>query len=776
MNAAGVHLNTALLALELGFSPLPPKDDGSKAPLADVLDEETGQHTWKPYQTIPATLDHVREWYGNGRTGVGLVGGYGGLDPFEFDCRDTYERFLEAAVEMGLGELVDRVRTGYEEFTPGGGVHWLFRCPVPLPPTKIAQRPAPTQKAPHARKTLIETKGVGGFIIIAPSNGKVHETGGAYKLVSGGLGLMTTLSPDERDLFWELARSFDEMPSEDHPDPFEQTYTKGGDEFPTVGLKVGDDLEHRMTWESILSGWVKVSTRGNAVCWRRPGKEKGISATTGHCKGLKVFTTSTEFATAGTYTKFGAYVRIHNKGDFTAAVKDLASKGYGTWIDDDGKHRQNPVSKEWFEKRKTGKQSGAQSSSAAAPVAEADVDWDSMSDEDMGILSADKIDPKPVEWLVPARIAKKKMNIVAGEGKKGKTQLVLALAALTSNGGELPDGSGRVAKGTVIILSAEDDPEDTLAPRLIALGADMSKIKIIKSDYIIRRKGKEPAINPIDFQRIPYWRALFRRFPDLQLFIADPVPSFLGRGVNDHKNADLRNILTPFLCVVRDFNVAMIAITHLIKGFDPKRPASYRISGSIAYANLARSIHFVATSPDDPAKRLFMMAENTSAPNDLPAWVFVLEPHKVTTKTWDVFEIWVSRFETEGLEVDVNEVVNSDVKTRRPPGRPPKEASITLAKWVLDYLRKAGSPVRLGDVYNAAGDAGFLGEYGPDKSGKIRWSTGYQLPRACARVAKLEGPDAGWTIDELEEAGRRYLQSLCILATPHKERPQDVPF
>ena len=227
------------------------------------------------------------------------MGGYGGLEPFEFDCRDTYDRYLEAAVEMGLGDLVDQVRTGYEEFTPGGGVHWLFRCSDPLPPTKLAQRPAPTEKIHTQKKTLIETKGTGGFIIIAPSNGKVHETGGAYKLVSGGLGLMTTLFPDERDLLWELAKSFDEMPQEVKPDPDHDPWmmpvTGDRSAFPKQGKRPGDDYAERTPWEDIVEPhqWAKAFTRGDEIYWRRPGKDRGVSATTGHCKGLKVFTTST---------------------------------------------------------------------------------------------------------------------------------------------------------------------------------------------------------------------------------------------------------------------------------------------------------------------------------------------------------------------------------------------------------------------------------------------------------------------------------------------------
>jgi hypothetical protein len=774
LNAPAVHLETALLALRLGYSPLPPREDGTKAPLADI--QGPNGQTWLPYQTTPATEAHVRKWYSNGRTGNGLATGFNNLEAFEFEQRDTHDDFLDAAGGAGLTDLVNRIRTGYEEFTPGGGVHWLYRCIERRGNEKLAERPDPADPTNRdKRKCLIETRGQGGFIIIAPSNGKVHRSGGAYRLVCGGLERVVEISPEERDELWALARSFDEMPKEAAPDPdepFVSTVKLTGSAYPKQGVRPGDDFAERTTWEAILepAGWVKAFTRGETVCWRRPGKDRGVSATTGHCKGLKVFTTSTSFKAEGTYTKLGAHAALNHGGDFKAAIKALAEKGFGTWIGDDGREHQNPVPKEWFERKKKASQSGGQ---GIAPQPETEVDWEAMSDEDMGILSGEKIDPKPVEWAWPDRIAKKKMNIIAGEGKKGKTQLVLAAAAITTVGGELPDGSGRVEKGTVIILSAEDDPEDTLAPRLLALGADMTKIKIIKTEFIIRRKGREPEINPIDFQRLSYWRALFKRFPDLQLFIADPVPSFLGRGVNDHKNAEIRSILTPFLDVIREFNVAMIAVTHLAKAVDPKRPASHRIIGSIAYANLARSIHFVAKDPDSPARRLFMMAENTSAASDIPAVAFVLEPREVVNRGGEVFEIWVPRFETDTVDVDVNEVVNSDVKK---PGRPLAQKSVVLAKWVLSYLRNVGSPVRLGEVYNAAGDAGFIGEYGPQKDGKIRWSAGYQLTRAIARVQHLEGDDAGWLVDEFDVEGRKHMR---LIAKPqnHPERaPESVAF
>jgi hypothetical protein len=51
----------------------------------------------------------------------------------------------------------------------------------------------------------------------------------------------------------------------------------------------------------------------------------------------------------------------------------------------------------------------------------------------------------------------------------------MSLAATISNGGRWPDGS-HADTGNVLIWSGEDDPNDTLVPRLIANGADMARI------------------------------------------------------------------------------------------------------------------------------------------------------------------------------------------------------------------------------------------------------------------------------------------------------------
>ncbi len=326
-------LDTALIALDLGLSPLPPMEDGSKRPLADIQvpDEKRGGYrwTWEPYQRVPASREKVLEWYRGGRGAVGLCCGCGSLECFEFDCRDTYDAFLETATELGLGELVNRIRTGYEEFSPGGGVHWLYFCDELRGNTELARRPVPGEK--DKLKPLIETRGDGGFIIIAPSNGTVHETGGAYKLVLGGLTSISTLLSSERDKLWKLARTFDEVPAGSAASTMKIKAPVGGAAVRGRGKRAGEDFDERVSWNQILEphGWVEVSTRGNVTYWRRPGKDHGWSATTGHCKGLKVFSSSTPFDREGTYTKFGAYCLLNHQGVWDKAVKQLVADGYG---------------------------------------------------------------------------------------------------------------------------------------------------------------------------------------------------------------------------------------------------------------------------------------------------------------------------------------------------------------------------------------------------------------------------------------------------------------
>ena len=186
-------LTIAEQALDAGISVVPPRTDGSKAPLG----------SWRTFQSRLPYLQEIDDWYrADQNPGIGVVCGAvsGNLEALDFDRHSAYEDFIERARETGLSELVDRVEAGYLESTPKGR-HWLWRCSEISGNTKLANN--------EDQEVLIETRGEGGYVIVAPSSGSIHPSGEPYELLSGSIETITAITPEERGLLLDLARSFD---------------------------------------------------------------------------------------------------------------------------------------------------------------------------------------------------------------------------------------------------------------------------------------------------------------------------------------------------------------------------------------------------------------------------------------------------------------------------------------------------------------------------------------------------------------------------------------
>ncbi|MFH0965329.1 MAG: phage/plasmid primase, P4 family [Planctomycetota bacterium] len=310
-------------AVRAGLSLIPPAEDGSKRPAPHW--PPNGPHqsvgVWTPYMHQCAPEPQLRAWWGP-RLGMGTACGKvsGNLECLEFDDRDTYEAFKSLAQQADLSDLLAKLETGYVEDSPAGGVHWLYRCRVIAGNLKLASRPG----ANGTPEVLIETRGEGGYVILAPSSGPVHQTGKPYIKRAGSFATIPRLTPTERDDLHHLAQTFNEV-LDPAPAPPRTA--------PTVDRRPGDDFNQRATWSEVLDpyGWTPVFTRGDETHWRRPGKDSGMSATSNHrgTDTLKVFSTSTPFPTQGTLSKFSAYALLNFSGDHSSAARALAAQGYG---------------------------------------------------------------------------------------------------------------------------------------------------------------------------------------------------------------------------------------------------------------------------------------------------------------------------------------------------------------------------------------------------------------------------------------------------------------
>jgi putative DNA primase/helicase len=274
-----------------GITPLPTRSDGTKAPAVK----------WREWTTTRPGPAELKEWFTPGSTdGIGMLTGTpsGGITMLEVEGRAAHllDQIAERMDVRGLGDLWGRIDSGWVERSPSGGIHWHYRTDRPRPNTKIARRPG---HHPGVVDVLIETRGEGGFTILAPSNGRTHPTGVSWNLLRGGPGTIPTVTADEQDMLFAVLAEFDAMPVTDSPPTPPSRPAQPG----APGARPGDDFSARVTWDEILTphGWTRGRVMGHGHAWTRPDKRlrDGISATTGQAADgvdrLYVFSTSTEF-------------------------------------------------------------------------------------------------------------------------------------------------------------------------------------------------------------------------------------------------------------------------------------------------------------------------------------------------------------------------------------------------------------------------------------------------------------------------------------------------
>ena len=322
-SASGSYVyHTALQAAAVGISVVPIRTDGTKQPSLGG---------WREYQKRRASEVELERWFCSGEPGIAFITGAvsGNLEALDFDSPTIFEAWLcRVQQDPTLASLHNHVSWGYLESTPAGGKHLLYHCDKVEGNQKLASR-----HDGDKRKTLIETRGEGGLIIVAPSRGQVHPSGKPYILQRGGVSSIRTITAHQRSLLFAVAREFNEMPPVDLSSipPRKSQRLENG----VAGLRPGDLFNQQASWEEVLipHGWQLVRISNGKGYWRRPGKtDPGISATTNHNGHdlLYVFSTSTVFEFERGYTKFSAYALLNHHGNFSAAAHELAELGYAT--------------------------------------------------------------------------------------------------------------------------------------------------------------------------------------------------------------------------------------------------------------------------------------------------------------------------------------------------------------------------------------------------------------------------------------------------------------
>lgn len=257
------------------------------------------------------------------------------------------------------------------------------------------------------------------------------------------------------------------------------------------------------------------------------------------------------------------------------------------------------------------------------------------------------------------RIALKKVTLGVGDPGEGKSYTSLAIAAALSNVGH-----------RVLILQVEDSLDDTTVPRLMKLGADLTKIEAFPI-------GAAPVLTAEGLVKLEQHLAEYRP----SFVIVDPVTYFIGAKMDMHRANQVRGVMGALSALADRYACAILPLIHMNKG---NQKALYRALGSIDFTAAVRSMLLFGSVEEQPERgHAIFHVKCNYGPKEDPVG------YRITDAGFD----WVVP----------TDLTLAEVQGSKPGPKPVKKAA-TL-KWLFDLLADGPRPVA--EVKAAASDEGI---------------------------------------------------------------------
>ena len=243
------------------------------------------------------------------------------------------------------------------------------------------------------------------------------------------------------------------------------------------------------------------------------------------------------------------------------------------------------------------------------------------SEPELKLINMELVKVEQIEWLLYPFIPFGKVTIIQGDPGEGKTTMVLQIIAKLTRGEpillnkksqkeaqqdseenlkqEVLSQDNSIQPVNVIYQTAEDGLGDTIKPRLLAAGADCSRVLVIDD--------REQPLTMVD---VRLEEAIIQT--KARMVVLDPIQGFLGTDVDMHRANEIRPLMKRMAVLAEKYHCAIILIGHMNKNSNGK--SSYRGLGSIDFQAAARSVLIVGRLKDEPETRVMCHVKSSLAP------------------------------------------------------------------------------------------------------------------------------------------------------------------
>ena len=241
------------------------------------------------------------------------------------------------------------------------------------------------------------------------------------------------------------------------------------------------------------------------------------------------------------------------------------------------------------------------------------------------------IEAREVVWGWRGVLPRRTLSTIVGEPGYGKSLITCDLAARISRGDWMPAGAATDFSGptNVLMIAVEDDPEDTIKPRLAAAHADMARV----FDLRMRVNGQD------DIGGLP-------TFPDdvaqlheyvldnkIGAIFIDPITACLSDDVNSWKDAEVRRALTPLITLARAADAMVVGIMHVNK--NEQASAINRVSSSKAFTALPRAVWGLGLDPENNNPVMVPIKMNLAPKGKSFGFAIMQAPNGIPFLAWD---------------------------------------------------------------------------------------------------------------------------------------------